>query len=184
MKNYIILLFGFLFPSQKLLATEEATMINTKYFGQIDIDWESEVEIRSDIDINNRKSSCLLMIDPDVKVTKELSTLLDSLPELDSAARKAFDAYNKDDLIDNFIEHHIDILKLENDILNSFGITGELNRSDFLKALIISQVNVRVSGINEFQLFVDYMLDDEISNDILVVTFSVTGNVLEIIHES
>ena len=159
-------------------------MINTEYFGQIDIDWESEEEIRSEIEVNGRKSSCLLMIDPDVNVTKDLSTLLDSLADLDRTARKTFDVYTKDNLIDYFIEHHLDTLKLEDEILKSLGISGELNHSTFFKALIISQVYVRVSESDEVQVFIDYMLDDEISNDILVVTFNMSGEVLEIMHES
>ena len=178
----IIILISMALLPQNSLATEEAQMITTKYFGRIDIDWEMEVEIRSEIEINNRKSSCLLMIEPDVKVTDELSKRIDNLSEFDQTARNFFDENGNDGLIGWFIKHHIETF--ENEIANSLGVTGELTHSKFLNVLKIEQVVVQMSEMNEVLFIVDYSIGTEISNDILVVSFHMNGEIKELMHES
>jgi len=52
-------------------------MIESKYFGLIEADWEEEIYVEKSIDLNGRNSECKLMIEPDIEITNALADQID-----------------------------------------------------------------------------------------------------------
>jgi len=71
---WMLLIFIFSLTS---LASSESGMIESKYFGLIEADWEEEIYVEKSIDLNGRNSECKLMIEPDIEITNALADQID-----------------------------------------------------------------------------------------------------------
>ena len=178
---YLLLVFTFLIPSH---ASSGKDMIESKYFGIIEIDWEEEIYIEKRIDLNGRNNECKLMIEPDIEITNSLADQIDLLEVLDEKSRTLFGKYSDDesDIISSFIEFYLadPAPWLESELNLADGLTREV----LLSNLKLVQLHVYAESEGKTLFVLDYSLNPDFTDELLVVVYDSKGNFQKITSES
>jgi hypothetical protein len=161
--------------------------LQTKFFGEIEFsrgcfDYYGTHTILLD---NEEKDVCLSIIEGLSDGNAEtFAAMLDSAPELYAKGRKALlDGRETNELIKDFIEFHLE----EIDTLHEmFGVdsNSEITPEMFIEKLKLTAISFRTAKNEPFECALDFMISRECSDEILVVIFNETCEVVNISHES
>ena len=177
----ILLIFTF---SQASLASSEKDMFESKYFGLIEVDWEEEIYIEKSIDLNGKSSECKLMIEPDIEITNDLTDKIDSLEALDNKSRELFRKYSNEEngIVTSFVEFY---LSDPHPWLNSeLHFTGDLTKEVLLNNLKLVQLHIYLESEGNILFVLDYSLNPDFTDQLLVVVFDSKGNFQKVTSES
>ncbi len=161
-------------------------IINSQIFGEVNYDLKEGVYLTKEIALNEGVVNCALYVEEDFfndkeDLLKEAFKSLDKLEILEQSARKKL-TEEKDDneAIQTFIEFHLDELK---DVLGQ-ALSKNISPHNFLDYIELRSVNLFNDGGDGFIIQLDFQVQKELSDEILVVNFDKFEKIVSITHES
>jgi hypothetical protein len=162
--------------------------INTKIFGKINFNLAEGIYTTKQIELNNKSLNCDLYVEEDSFENKETQVkeafeLIDKLETLVQDAKKKLiqEKQNSNDIIQPFIEFHFDELREE--LEQKFPGISHDNFLDFIKLRSVNLIGDEEDE-NKFVIQLDFCIDKDLSDELLVVNFNKRGKIINIAHES
>lgn len=158
----------------------------TKIFGILEIDPSDGLFIDKVITLNGKTFECNLYISEDFieRQEKSLDRVIEMLDNLDNFEKRArtqlIEEQHSNGLIKSFITFHFDELSEE----MKESVSSEIMPENFLDFIKLSSVNIHTDAEEAFIFQLDFCINPEISDELLVVNFGSDGEILRILHES
>lgn len=159
--------------------------IQHDYFDKLNTQKSKDVEViwQKDIEFNNQVIDTVLwLVNPNFLTQQNLdkfANFLKNLAKIDTISRQKLKNYLEED--NEFIELHIDEIE-GSEIIENLGDNPSVD--EFVKAMSINHISMWLDDNEDYHAYLDYVIDDECSDQILAVRFDIDGNFVEIAWES
>ncbi len=160
----------------------EAIKITGRLFGDIEYDSEDGLWEYINISLDGRSCQCRLDIESELEDVALIQKLMDAIPEMMEKSKAAFlQGYPENDTIALFVDYQIEEIEHDTlmtclDVQTEEGITPQ----NFLRKLQLTGVSIDGS----YECVMDFCLDKDVTDALLVVTFDESLKILSIRHES
>ncbi|MFE7427491.1 DUF2004 domain-containing protein [Streptomyces sp. NPDC057545] len=157
--------------------------VETSALDGTDVVWESTSQLGDDeveVQLWAGPSS-----DPDAEELDAFAACLTDLSALDTAARTALRAYLREDRC--FIDYHVEELEDSETVVRLVRDAADeaVGADSFAAAMRLSSVGLWLSGLSDGPpVILDYMVDPELSDQILAVKLTRDGTVVSVDWES
>lgn len=164
-------------------------LIDTKLFGELPYDTEKGLTMDATVLLDEVEVAIDFDIFEDITLQEDyqsIASLTDQIPALYQKAKtfllQQFAEGNA--TIDYYFEFHLE--ELTEDVLTKFKVENveKLTNDILIKGLVLSEVWFSCNIENELDLTFDFRLIPEYSDELLVVRFDKTGEIIDIAHES
>ncbi|MCL2023092.1 MAG: DUF2004 domain-containing protein [Oscillospiraceae bacterium] len=161
--------------------------LSTTLFGEIIVPYEEGVFQDCTLTLDEKETTFnLYLMEKSITdtLTKTVVKFLDNLPLLYQKAKAAVLSSTDSELLSYFTEFHLE--ELADELLPLFSVDSadEITKEMFLSALKLRGVRIGLNNQNELDCVLDLCLDEEITDELLVIYFDTQFEITDMSHES